>query len=457
MHPLETLIKQEVAQVSASGGYIVKYAIKCELHTPTHNFGAIFVSDMSLLRDYMNKFSDVMSITATFSKATIIKEILPHAKNLEATVTLTPLANVPDYVKLDNVSINQFRCKAYLYENPQDLIKANLGTDTIGNTASADDIGYLQLQLVNPIQDALRTKTFGGVIRNCTGKDAIQAILTKYSQQSGIESRYTVDGVDFQSGYSEEVLEHILIPHLTPVIRVPKLIEELAGGIYPTGMNYYLQGKFWHVWSPYDTTRYGKDTRSMTVINVPENKLAQIEKSFRVTPQQLIVLCTGKVDFKQIAEKNMLNNPAAVRFVDARKILGGIGHTGGNRLVVSAAENINAFQDADMAAYNPNNFAPEAETRITDNYLLEYGKLAKKKGAFLQFAWEHSIDNLIYPGMPVRFIYMNGKMPRQVYGTVVAVESSFTSETKGMFQRRFINRSVVSLFVEDKIDSAEMQ
>lgn len=457
MHPLETLINEEVVRVKNSGNFVVKYQIRCQIHTPTHNYGALFVTDFSLLRDYINRFSDVLSITATFAKGTIIYGILPHAKDLECTVTLTPLANVPEYVKMDNVSITEYRYKAVLYENPQDLIKANLGTANNSAVANAEDIGYLQLQLINPVQEALRTKTYGGCIRNTSGAMAILTILTHYSKVPGISPKQVVKGVDVRPGYSIEKNEHILVPHLTPLIRVPRVIEELVGGIYPTGMNYYLQGNHWYVWSPFDTTRYGKDGISMTVINVPENKLAQIEKTFRVTHNQVIILSTGKVDFKPIGDKSITDSPAAVRFVDARKILGEFGRRVGNRLIVSAKDNVNVFQDPDIAKYNRMNFAPEAETRITDNYLLEYGKLAMKKGAFLQFVWESSADNLIYPGMPVRFVYMNGKEPRQVYGTVVAVESAFQSETLGAMQRRFINKSVVSLFVNDKIDDANMQ
>ena len=457
MHPLETLMKEEIVAVKNSGSFTVKYAITCQIVTPTHVYGALFVDSLHLLRDYMNKFSDVLSITAIFGKGTIVHGILPYAKELEAYVTLKPLANVPEYVEQGNIGPVEYKYKAILYENPQDLIKANNGTSHSEQTSNTEDIGYLQFQLVNPVQEAIRTKTFGGVIRQSTGLDAIRAILTKYSKLEGVDTSQQIKGVDVQDGYSKEINEHILVPHLSPVIRVPKIIEELVGGIYSTGMQYYLQQSFWYIWSPYDTTRYGKDDVSMTVFNIPENKLAQIEKTFRVTNRRLIILSTGAVDFKPIEEKELPNTPPNVQFVDSRRILGGFGKVEENKLKVDGRQNYTAIEDPAISTHNTNHLAVESEVRITDNYLLEYGEMAKRRGALLQFTWENSVDNLIYPGMPLRFIYMKDKIPHQVYGTVIALDSKFQSESQGMMQRRFLNKTIVSCFVTDKLLDPTMQ
>lgn len=457
MHPLETLMKEEIVAVKNSGNYTVKYAITCQIATPTHIYGALFVDSLHLLRDYMNRFSDVLSITAIFGKGTIVHGILPHAKSLEAYITLRPLANVPEYVEQSNIGPIEYRYKAILYENPQELIKNNLTNTQSEQMSNSEDIGYLQFQLVNPVQEAIRTKTFGGVIRQSSGLDAIRAILTKYSKLEGIDTSQQIKGVDVQEGYTKDIKEHILIPHLTPVIRVPKLIEEVVGGIYPTGMQYYLQGSYWYIWSPYDTSRYGTDTVSLTVFNIPENKLAQIEKTFRITHRQLIILSTGAVDFKPIEEKHLPNTPPSLRFVDSRTILGGFGKVETNKLTIDGRENYTAIEDPAITELNPSNLAVESQVRITDKYLLEYGEMAKKRGALLQFTWENSVDNLIYPGMPIRFIYMKDKIPHQVYGTVIALDSKFQSETQGMMQRRFLNKTIVSCFVTDKLLDKQMQ
>lgn len=457
MHPLETLMKEEIIEIKNSPSYALRYRIECKIITPTHQYKALFVDSFALLRDYMNKFSDVLSITAVFGKGTIIHGILPHAKELEALVTLKPLNGKGEPVEAGNIPINEYQYKAVLYENPQDIIKANVGSNHDEKTGNIEDIGYLQLQLINPLQESVRVKTFGGVIRNCNAMDAIRAILTKYSKDEKLDVKHQLKGVDVQDGYAKDIKNHILIPHLSPVIRIPKLIENFVGGIYSTGMQYYLQGNYWYVWSPYNTARYGKDVFSMTVFNIPENKLAEIEKTFRITSNQLIILSTGKVDFKPIEEKELLNNPAGVRFVDSRNVVGGFGEVNDNKLMIDAKKNINEVMDPSIRELNNKNFVNESNVRITDKYLLEYSEMAKRKGAFLQFVWENSADNLIFPGMPLRFIYMNDKQPYQVYGTVVAVDSKFMTETQGAMQRSFRNKTVVSCFVTDKMLDGNLQ
>lgn len=453
MHPLDSLMKQEFERISSGQQFTVKYSIKCKIHAPNEDIEALFVMDFSLLRDYVNNFSDILSITAVFGAGTVAHRIMPYSKTLEATVTLRPLANVPEYVDATSVQIKEYRYKAVLYENSVSAIESNNVSDVSKKQRDDEDISSIRIQLVNPLQEQLLAKTFGGAIRNANPLEAIRTLLTKYSRLESIEMQHKVAGVDVVPGYNPEIKEHIVIPHLTPVIRLPLVINKIVGGIYPTGFQYYLQKNHWYIFSPFNVKAFEKSENTLTVINITKDKLAQLEKTFRITPTQVILLSTGEVKFVRLSDRAELNESSGTRFVDAKNIMSGFGQSGDNKLVITRQKNINEFETPNSRDVS---LVKESAGRITTGYMNEYSKIAYRKGAMLQFVWENGIDDLIIPGMPIRFMYMDGEMPKQVYGTVIALESTYISDTKGSIQKKFNNNTVVSCFVEDVIKNGRM-
>lgn len=452
MHPLETLMKEEFDKIATGKQYSVKYDISCMIHTPTENIKALFVMDFSLLRDYINNFSDVLTITPVFGSGTITHSIMPHNESLDMTVTLRPLANVPDYVKSETENIKEYRFKAILFEDSVSVIESNQTSDTTKSQKDIEDISALKIQLVNPLQLKLRGKTFGGIIRDTDPVTAIRLLLTKYSIMGAMESQYALKGVNVERGHTSKVRDHIVVPHLTPIIRLPMVIDRLVGGIYPTGFQYYLQKDMWYLFSPFNVKAFEKSQNTLTVVNITKNKLAQLERTFRRTPTQVILLSTGEVKFKSHSFKNEINESTGTTYIDASRVMDGYGSNDGNKFIVNRQQNINEF----TMSSKPDAIAKQSKAKITSSHYNERTSMAFKSGALLQFVWENGVDEIIVPGMPVRFIYMDGKEPKQVYGVVCALESSYITESVGVMQRKFSNNIIVSCFVQDIIKQSEM-
>lgn len=452
MHPLDTLIKEEYAKIGSAAQYSVKYDIQCKIHTPNETINALFVMDFSLLRDYVNNFSDVLTITPVFGSGTITQSIMPYGENLDATVTLKPLANVPDYVKSASESIKEYRFKAILFDDGVSAIESNQLSDMSKKQKDIEDISSLRLQLVNPLQINLRGKTFGGILRNTDPMTAIRLLLTKYSIDGALETQHVVKGVNVTRGHTTKVREHIMIPDNTPIIRLPMVVDRIVGGLYPTGFQYYLQKDMWYLFSPFNTKTFETSQNTLTVINVTKDKLAQLEKTFRLTPTQVIILSTGEVKFTRHSYKKEINETTGTRYIDASRVMDSFGSNIGNKFVVNRKDNMNEY----TLSTDPKAIVKESKTKITTAHNNERSMMAYKNGAILQFIWENGSDDLIVPGMPVRFIYMDGLQPKQVYGNVCALESSYITESVGIVQRKFSNKAVISCFVEDKIKQSEM-
>lgn len=452
MHPLETLIKEEFNKIVNGNHYSVKYDIKCIIHTPLEDIESLFVMDFSLLRDFINNFSDILTITPVYGSGTVAHQIMPFGDKLEATVQLKPLANIPDYARSETEKIKEYRFKAILFDDAVEMIQSNTSSDSKKNQKNVEDISAINIQLVNPIQLKLRDMTYGTIIRDVDPVTAIRYILTKFSKIEGSDRHNRVRGVDFAPGASREVRDHIKIPHLTPVIRIPMVIDRIVGGVYPTGFQYYLQQDMWFIFSPYNTKTFEQSESTLTVINVTKDKLAQAERSFRLTPTQVIALSTGEVKFQRHSFKKDINESMGTRYVDAGRVMNEFGITGGNKFIVNRSANVNEY----TTSANSQTAAKESFVKITSKHNLERTQLAYRNGAILQAVWENSIDDLLYPGMPVRFIYMVRNEPKQVYGCLCAVDSTYVSESTSFMQRKFMNRSILTFFVEDKVENEDV-
>lgn len=462
MQVLETLINEEIRRIKKSDQFVIKYDISLIIHTPNEDIKALTISNYSIIRDYINNFSDVISITGIFGEGTINHRIIPYSKQLEATVKLKPLVNVPEYALLHDAKIKEYRLKAAIYDQSAKVVEGNSELASMMRTNDVSNIAEITFQLINPVQDKIRTQTVGTTFRDAKAIDVIRYILDTHSKINGIDKMFEVKGVDVEEGYDETVRNHIVVPHLTPVVSAPFYINKNTGGIYPTGFQYYLQRNHWYVFTPYNTKRYEKAEWTVTIINVPNGRMGQLNKTFRVTPTQLILLATGQVHYKRISDQSKMTDSHGIRFVDASKVTDGFGEVKDNKLVISRANNVNQFEQEDETnhdRYGVKEPVPirESSNRIDTDTLNHMSDIAALKGAILAVEWENGAEDFIYPGTPIRYIYLDGKMPVQTYGRVMSVQATYRSESKGFIERKFVNTTQLICFVDDTIKSATMQ
>jgi hypothetical protein len=135
----------------------------------------------------------------------------------------------------------------------------------------------------------------GQIFRGATVDDAIKTVLTQASQTTTVNGQRTVQGVTMAKSNNPTARTHIVIPHGVKLTDVPQYIQKYAGGVYNGGMGYYLQGNQWHVYSALDTTKFNQSQNTLTIINLPQNKFTNVERTYRQSGGNLVVLATGNV------------------------------------------------------------------------------------------------------------------------------------------------------------------
>lgn len=438
----------EIGAISGSGEKDVYFQLVCTLHANGKDIATYHVNDIEIERNYIEHYSDIHSIAVTLPAGALEYDIMPFKASLEATVEYWPMSESQQARKEDSLPLRSYRYRAVPYDGRSKTIES--GDITTSNQATMDRTKTVtaRFQLLDPALETLRMKSVGGVYRQIRGVDLVRYLLTKASRTDGEDSAARIKGVTISEGYNPEVREHIIIPHLTPLFKAPGLINRICGGVYPAGFQFYLQDQQWYLYPPYDVKGFSQAKRTLTIMKVPEGRFPNPERSFRQTPSQLIVLSTGKTTHNDMTNEMQLNAGNGIRFMDAARIMDGFVEVEDNKVNVKKSGNVTEFiaegQDTGL------NMIMESQDRITANYLTEYTKIAARNGAYIRTTWENSDESLLYPGMPVKYMYVENDTVQELYGRLVGSHSLTTVTNKNPKVKRFATPTVLTLFVEKK-------
>lgn len=444
-----TAFKYEIAQVFKNGSVGPSYVYGLSLIANGKEIPVQAVTGVHRLRDYINNYTDLFSITFMTIKSDLEYKIKPYQDNLEAVIIRTQVSNNPLIQKTGaNTPRVVARYKAVMTDSSRDLIKQNnpfvKDKDVMGRSISEQ----VTIQLIDPTVDKLRLMTIGTIPRATSGMKIIETLLTKYSKEATNLAGTATLGLDIAPDYNDEVREAIVIPSFTKVTKMPDLVAANCGGIYPAGFSYYLQNRIWYLFPPYDPKRYFKVKRNLTIVNVPKNRLAGIEKTFTNSKTQLIVLCTGEASHVDFADQNQLSYGNGARFLDANKLTN-MGEMTNNRYQVNAGKNLNEIQTNERR--DGLSVAFRGTKAITSNKLAQTSLMASRMGSFVQLEWTSSDDSVVYPGMPVRYLYLDNAKPTEAFGVVVAIETYQTPTSDNFANTKLGSTSAITIFIHHPI------
>jgi hypothetical protein len=147
----------------------------------------------------------------------------------------------------------------------------------------------------------------------------------------------------------------------------------------------------------------------MTIFAIPNFKLPSINRTFKKEGSALNIVATSSKQYSDDGEVSFMNDGVGFRMADARAFMtkpvqmteeGPIG----KRTSLNHEAAVKS-RDDDL------NYGPTTNQRISQNPYQEYAKLAYKNTARLDVVWENCKHELIYPGMPCRYVFLeNGNM-----------------------------------------------
>lgn len=419
-NPNKGPFKRELDLIQQKGSLVRLRKWGVWIHANGKDIQASRVLKVHRVRDYSTDYAERVAITFEVTQAQHIYDILPFEDKLEATVKYTNHKKSEEWGNPRVGSPVSYRYKAKLFENDDKSISSNNPAVTDRSVLERSNLVSVTIQLLDAGLETLRQQRVSGTFRNTTGIELISTLLTKYSAEATNDADVRIKGVTVAPGASDVVREQIVLGPRTKLYEIPNIVNEMSGGIYSTGFSYFMQDRNWYIYPPYDLERFDKLQKNLIIVNLPKNRLPDIEKVTYDTPTQTVILSTLDSQIYDGREKADMNKGNGVTFVDANNMME-FGNVTGNKFLVNAAENVNELlvteRSDGITNVNP------SDSIITANKNIELSKLAATKGLYMIIVWEGGDESLIYPGEPVKVLYLEQDKAKSAVGTVVGTET----------------------------------
>lgn len=399
-------------------------------------------------QNFESNYADRTVVRLAFGYGTYAHDIVPYKNDLKVSMRRINLGQRNGLSVSDELDVVE-TFRATLMGATQELTAPK--NSVVDDKASADLVGirYAEFQLQDLALEQIRALSVGSSFRNVVPGDVLKALLTNACKDIKIDNQLAINGVEMMGYNNRETFDHVIVPHGTPLVDVPDYIQSKAGGVYSTGLGFYLSRGWWYVWGLYDLTRHDRVPKSITVMVLPPNYLNGVERTYRVTPNQVIILATGESRHVDISEDQLLNEGNAVRYADPRKLISGFVSVDGNKAMADRATNANEFVGVEKPS-GPvyARLAPEGATRNTYH---QASKLAKRNGSLMMVTWQNSDPRLVIPNVPVNVMYVKDDLPVTIKGTLLGMQTYISGLQPGVSNRLYQSNTVFKLFVEKEL------
>jgi hypothetical protein len=437
----------EVNQILADGPKPVQNNLSAQIlvNTTGVTVNPMKILSVDLKRNYLDSYSDELIVEMMIPAGQYAKLIYPYKNNLDISLTYTPLNETGDTTNTSR-SPQSETYTATLIDTGSPALEQNGFNAPTQYNLDMTNMTSVKFQLVNKALEQMRMIDVGQNFRGATVDDAIKTVLTLASQTTTVNGQRTVQGVTMAKSANQTPRENIMIPHGVKLVDVPQYIQKHCGGVYAAAMGYYLQGNQWHVYPALDTTKFNQSQNTLTIINLPQNKFTNVERTYRQSGGNLVVLATGNVKFRDPSNQHQLNMGNGIRFSDATKFMGNFALLGDNKALVSRGDNNNEFIGVQRP--NGNNKVHRSSNPINANSLEEYSKLARAMGSTITLEWQHSNPDLITPGLAVQILYLDEDQIQTLTGIVVGAHHYTHQMGQGFAVMRYGTSTALSIFVQ---------
>lgn len=441
-------IAAEVKLITEQGGKKVHGFFYCVLFANGKYINPQKIVNIDIYRDYLNNYSDEVLIEVYMLSGDYENDIVPYKDNIEIKIFSKPYAeNTTDEDLNQEVVIIQGRA---ILTTPENQFFSNPTSATGKETKNKMSTQKIEFQIINPMLEMFRMQSCGGIFRNMVGADLVKILYLNYSNSNDVEEDFKVKGVDVSPGFNKTIKSHITIPQGTPALEIADFINKSVEGIYPTGLGMYLQKDMWYLFSPYDVEKYTNATKTLTIVRVPSDIMPINDRTYSNKNGNVTIIVNKDTSIMDKSEIEQHNAGNGTRFANASSIMEDFVEITGNVAKASRGKNVSEF--VTEARKTGLNNVVAAATKISSNMFYEMSKLSKRSGAIMDITWEYADGDILFPGMPVRFLTHQGDGMIEAYGVLLAVHEMIMLEGSGLTANKHKRSCGLSVFVKSKMD-----
>ena len=438
-----TPLYREVLAITGGPGVPPSIGWRLEITTPVKTHRALRVLSIDEIGDYINACGDELYVKAYFPGGDYVHEIYPYRNQLKATLYRDMLTG-SDTSTDAPVQTQTFSA---LLLDAQDLQKEAQTAAATKETGNLTQMLELTFQLTETVLNQALKTPVGGTFRDVDTPTLLKYLMTRTLGLLNNDEDSEPVKIDMVESTNDEVHSAVVVETGVPLTSLGDYLHQKISGIYSAGYAGYLKRGVWYIYPPYDVTRFESEVKpTLTIVNIPRNQMPHVERTFRVTDNQVVILASGESRHVDKSDQTQLNQGNGIRFADAGKFMGDLVTVKDNKATVLRADNTNEF----VVGPRPDklNQIRSANTLLTTNRFFEMSKLAATQGSYMLVEWQNADPSRLYPGMPTRVSYYEGGAIQHVDGVLVGMHAFHQSPEPAMTQRRHIVSAALTVFIQ---------
>lgn len=427
------------------------YTHRLVIHTPTEDVEVYKFDTLDISRDYVKNISEFILARCYLTMGVYLQKVAQYREILEASWYKIPVRSDNGAVRTDkNRTVRRYRA---IFRT--DLNKIDSGTEAGMLSASAKDVtGVAQifLELHSREFEVLMVKTTSGTFQNKQYEDLLRGIIVSESEKITIAGKPVLNAIDIYPADNKKANKCTIIPSLTPIVNLPTYLQEQMNGMYAYGIGTFIQyyrGKTtWYVYPLYNVNRFEEDIYKAVFYSLPANIYSGIDRTYVENGKTLKVAVSGQKLYKDNGELGMINDGAGIRMSDQSAMMKKPWTIDGDKGPKGVSNKLNN----EFIVKNRSdglNFAKYRKNDSTSNPFHESSRIAFHQTAQVDLEWQNGDIDLLYPGMPIKYVFIEEGNRREIKGVLLNAYSVTANQSQTIGgSGHFMTTVVVSLAVQ---------
>ena len=409
-----------------------------------------FVKNITVESNYVEYYGDDIKCELMIPEGIFLEKLITGDDNILVTIKLTPTDRKNNRVDTSR-KIIIYRYRGILN---QKIMAGMIGGNPANRSFSAASISKLvpvHLQLVDLALESMLGIFIGTAVIDNTVENALKTLLGFGSKSRKVKEFSDTNflGCDIYPPNNQKVYSSIIVDNRTPLHSLAHYLQNTVG-VYSAGISQFFTGGMWYVYPTYHTDRYHDTVGSLTIIDMPPNKMPHTETSFITNEKETVILGTGKTINNSPTTDRLYNIGSGVRFIDGSNLLEGGVQFDKGYVTTDRYETVTEFLHDDR--YGNRAIAGVAKNMVTTNPYKEYSRVAPTVTEQVDLEWHNSQLGVVYPGMPVRILYQRDRKTIVRYGTVGKCLTYIAPSTNSAVDRKYSTNSILSIILSSKIE-----
>ena len=391
--------------------------LKAQIHTEKESFSPMKVLLYENKRDFYKDTGESFHVRVLMSFGDYVYRVVPFKDNLEISITTTFMFEGGD--ENPDSPPKEVRFKALLdtQKNPF------FGSQSLTNKSNFDlnllpplEINF---ELVDRREELLRLKNVSGAFRNITPETVLRGLFYHEANKTRVDGKNLIEVLDLDKPDNTVPIPDLYLPSDLLLRDLPGYMQEKGHGVYAAGIGGFFQVykdlPTWFVYPLYRPDRFDEDRYKLVIFAVPEERMPSHDHTFRIEGKTIYIVTTGEKSEIDPARMSELNLGVGFRMPNAESFM---------------TKPVEILEDGVKANRHRLNYEVQNHSRkdqviyasvreAKSNPYMEYSRVLAQDLTGLSITWQNSDPDLLYPGMPVKYVTMDKGQYLERKGTLL--------------------------------------